>query len=289
MGSFCSPNNQEIYDKTKTCYTLENLKLIAKNYNATIINKKERIHLSVPKKELLRQLHETLRVPEHTWYKLNFMMRTPTPPGVKEKLFESFKPEKPTSWKADPNAWLDTHNILNVMNQYEDKYHSFKFLGVHPLDFSHRFSADMCVGDTMCKFDLKEMLSSGKTQCAAVLNLSYHNQPGSHWVCLYVGLVPSLPNFGCYYIDSGASPAPSEVKRFAQMVKSQINAHYSAVEVRQFKIKENRRQFQYENTECGMFAMYFIVQFLERRSFKSIINSNINDKSVYALRDAYYL
>lgn len=288
MGSFCSPNNQEIYDKTKTCYTLENLKLIAKNYNSTIMNKNNRIKLSVSKKRLLEQLHEKLRVPEHVWYKMNFM-KTTTPSNKMDELFESFKPEKPASWKANPNTWLDTYNILNVMNQYEDKYHSFKFLGVHPLDFSHKLSDNMCVSNTMCDFNLKRLLSEGKTQCGVVLNLSYHNQLGSHWVCLYTGLSPALPNFGCYYIDSGASPAPDEVKRFAQVVKSQIKTHYGTEEGKHFKVKENRRQFQFENTECGMFAMYFLVQFLQRKSFKSIINSNINDQSVYALRDEYYL
>jgi|UniRef100_A0A6C0CSP4 hypothetical protein len=284
MPSYCSPNHQEIYDKTQTCYTKAQLILIAKQYNKYA---KKKIKLNTSKKELLKDLHNRLQTHEAKWHQHHFMNNVNE--EEKDSLIESFKPEKPKEWNVNERQWLNTYDILEVMEQYEDKYPSFKFLGVFPIDFEHKVNGKHCVSPVMCNFDLKSLLKRKITQCGAVLNLDYHYQSGSHWVCLYIGLVPHNPNFGCYYIDSGASKAPSEVVTFFKKIKSQIVDHYSKEDSDKFKFRENKKQFQFKNTECGMFSMYFLIQFLKQRSFKTIINSKINDDGAFKLRDEYYL
>lgn len=280
MRSYCSPNNQEIYDRTKTCYTLNQLRIIAKKYNDYHVDK---IKVYVPKSELLKTLHDKLKVEEFNWHLLPFLTK------IDLDITDSFKPQKPISWSKNDREWLNTSDIMTVMEQYEDKYHSFKFLGVHPLDFSHEYLPNKCVSPIMCNFSVAKMLKQKKSQCGAIFNLDYHYQPGSHWVAMYIGLSPSMKNFGCYYIDSTATPAPSEVIKFMQLVKQQISQQYAGNISKKFVMKQNKKQFQFKNTECGMFSMFFLLQFLKKKTFKDIINSKINDDKVHRLRDHYYV
>ena len=178
MPSYCSPSHKEIYDKTKTCYTKKQLELIAKKYNKSVTQNK--IKVNTPKKELLDQLHKILQTHESKWPQLSFMRNIKE--DTKEDLIESFKPEKPKEWKINQRQWLNTYDIMEVMEQYEDKYRSFKFLGVFPIDFEHKINGIHCVSPVMCNFDLKRLLHNGITQCGAILNLDYHYQSGSHWV-----------------------------------------------------------------------------------------------------------
>ena len=279
MRSYCSPSNEEIYDRSKTCYTLQQLRMIARKYNDRYKNKK--IKIFDDKSALLRSLHERLQTHESKWYSLPFMT------GDIQDLQDSFKPRKPVSWTKNDREWLNTNDIKAVMEQYEDKYHSFYFLGVFPLDFSYEYLPNKCVSPTMCNFNVRTMLDQGKSQCGVILNLDYHNQPGSHWVMLYIGLSPKLKNFGCYYIDSTATPAPYEAIVFMQKIKDQIREYYS--NNTKFVVKQNKKQFQFKNSECGMFSIYFLQQFIQKKSFKTIINSKIDDDKVHKLRNTYYI
>jgi hypothetical protein len=60
------------------------------------------------------------------------------------------------------------------------------------------------------------------------------------------------------------------------------------IEVYGFREYYNPTRFQYKNSECGMFSMWFIIQFLENRDFENIIRSAIDDDYVFKKRDEYY-
>lgn len=295
MKAYCSPNTQDIHDRTQTCYTLNQLRFIGKRYNINVPTN-SRLKLYVPKKVLLESLIKILKVHESKWYSLPFMRDVNQ--SNKIELKDSFKPIKPTSWTLNEKEWLNTNDIMNVMTQYEDKYHSFKFLGVHPMDFADRFSgdsksasssaSDRCVSPVMCNFSVKDLLRAKKTQCGVVLNIDYHDEPGSHWVSLYIGLSPRLVNFGCFYIDSTSSSTPIEVVKFMNSVKQQIEEYYKHT-TKTFVLLENKKQIQFKNTECGMFSIYFLLQFLQRKNFKQIVNSPIDDDKVHRLRNEYFL
>jgi hypothetical protein len=50
----------------------------------------------------------------------------------------------------------------------------------------------------------------------------------------------------------------------------------------------NPRRFQYKNSECGMFSMWFIIQFLNDKDYGQIITSKIDDEYVFRKRNEYY-
>jgi hypothetical protein len=50
----------------------------------------------------------------------------------------------------------------------------------------------------------------------------------------------------------------------------------------------NYIRFQYKNSECGVYSMHFISQFLEGKTFKEIINKVIDDDTINKKRDYFY-
>jgi hypothetical protein len=57
---------------------------------------------------------------------------------------------------------------------------------------------------------------------------------------------------------------------------------------RGYKEFYNPKRFQYKNSECGMFSMWFIIQFIEDRDYGEIITSKIDDDYVFKKRNEYY-
>jgi hypothetical protein len=57
---------------------------------------------------------------------------------------------------------------------------------------------------------------------------------------------------------------------------------------RDFEELYNPEQFQRQNTECGMFSMYFLIQYIEGRNFFEIIYNKIHDDEVWKNRDRYF-
>lgn len=189
---------------------------------------------------------------------------------------DSLVPAAPSEWTANPEAWLSNFDILNVLTQYERRYPSFKFVGVFPINFAQRDTFGRCVSEAMCSLRLSA-LKKKYSSVGVVFNLDRHDQPGSHWVCAYVGLTE--PNRGFYYFDSNAEPMPPEVRRFAKSVVDQAKDDKEP-----FEVRENTVRKQFENNECGMFCIHFILMCLRRKPFDDIVASKFYDRHANALR-----
>ena len=106
-----------------------------------------------------------------------------------------YRPTSPADWKKNPVEWLSNFDIEAVMNQYEETYPEFEFLGPVPIDFDQRSKKgddNTCVSKDVCAFHLDEKIKQGKTKMGIVFNLSPSTSSGSHWVSLYVHLPDTL-------------------------------------------------------------------------------------------------
>jgi hypothetical protein len=106
-----------------------------------------------------------------------------------------YRPTSPADWKKNPVEWLSNFDIEAVMNQYEETYPEFEFLGPVPIDFNKRSKKGddaTCVSKDVCAFHLAEKIKQGKTKIGIVFNLSPSTSSGSHWVSLYVHLPDTL-------------------------------------------------------------------------------------------------
>lgn len=283
--SFCSPSNK---DFKNTCYTLRELRLFAKHYNQFLLkNQKSHspIDLSLSKRELLRALNDKFgNVHESKWMETQYMVDVSR--NVKNNLKANFVPPTPGSWLINNKKWLTNFDIENVLEQYELEYPSFKFLGVHPIDFAATYNTYQCISPEICALDVKKSIKNRKTKIGIVFNLDRHDQSGSHWVTLVCSLSIEDKNFGCHYIDSTGAPVPPQIYALMLNIKDQISTEYKThPNVKKFKLFQNLKQFQKGNTECGMFAIYFVTTFVSSNmSVPQILSKHITDNDVFKLR-----
>lgn len=124
----CSPKLQE---NDFTCYSNESLIKLKNLWNAR--HPDVMITTNDPREiwESLKRHLKNVCNKESCWLKQNFASS-----GVdKEMLNYTFAPKSPDDWKKNPNEWLNSIDIENVMKQYEKEFPYFDFIGAAPIDF----------------------------------------------------------------------------------------------------------------------------------------------------------
>ena len=94
---------------------------------------------------------------------------------MQSDMAESFAPESPSEWKKNPNEWLSSIDIMNVMKQYEKAYKCFDFIGPTPIDFDTRKLYGECVWEELCNFNLAQQIKNGKTKIGIIFIYSLFN------------------------------------------------------------------------------------------------------------------
>lgn len=189
-----------------------------------------------------------------------------------------FRPTMPDNWINDPDEWLDSNNISDVMKQYEETFPEFKFFGTNPIDFSapdpynpQAAKERKCLNDEICKMNLKALQSEGKTKLGFVYNLDPSNKGGSHWIASFT----DIPGHRTYYFDSYGMKAPPQIARFMRSLTLQDP---------KMKLAYNARRFQYGDTECGVYSLYFLIRMLEGDSFKEFCRMAPRDPKMLLYR-----
>jgi hypothetical protein len=240
------------------------------------------------KKSLWKELHSKFFNKcgdnEACWIEQDFVVKHGS---TKQKLESNFRPQKPTEWIKSPREWLNTNDIMNVMYQYEENDPSFKFIGVFPVDFAAKpLDNQVCIVQQMCKLNLKSERQNKKDKIGVIFNLDKHDEPGSHWTSLFIGLNPKKRNYGVYYYDSVASKPPTEIRRFMEEMKQQLKTLHPSY-ANKVKCLVNQTRRQYKGTECGIFSMLFQILML-KFSFADVCSNMGYDDDVVKFRDVLY-
>jgi hypothetical protein len=272
----CSPIAHKSAKKDSTCYSHKELKMLTKIFN----EKNEKKIKGKTKKELAAELLKAYKPicdkDQYCW-----MKQTLSNTSKINKLEKNFRTPMPNSWVNNPNTWLNTYDILNVMKQYEELHKDFIFLNVTPIDFAERNSFGQCIGNMLCDFDIHNLLDDKKTRFGIVFNTDTSQGSGSHWISIYCNLNPKKPNYGIYFYDSVANPCPRQIKTFMKKVVDQVNDP-------KFESKENNIQSQFKGSECGVFSIVFLTQCLKNIKFDEICKKMGNDDHVNKLRKILY-
>ena len=204
------------------------------------------------------------------------------PDEKKMMITHYFRPTMPDNWEENAAEWLDTLNITDVIKQYEEVYPDFKFFGANPIDFSapnpykkNALEKKECLQDEICKLNLKEMVAKGKTKLGFVYNLDPSNKNGSHWIASYT----DIPAHRSYYFDSYGYEAPPQIARFLRSLTLQDPS---------MKLQYNARRFQYGDTECGMYCLYFLIRMLKGDNFRKFCRTPPSDADMIQLRKWLY-
>jgi hypothetical protein len=266
MDKKCAPH--KIYNDG-SCFTVDDLIEITNDYNK-IIPQQQKIVLKKNKKYLLQKLTAAMRsnykCNEQTcWIRQSFIKNT----NIKNYTFRPIGPD--TQFK-----WTTTRNINDVMSQYEKKYKDFKFYGAVPYDFEN---LDFL---PTYKFNIKNLNSSNENQIGMVINLDPHNKKGSHWVSLYINRMKNQ----VYFFDSVGKPPG---KRISHFIKKFYNDMMNkGLTHEQIDIRCNKKQHQFNDSECGIYSMNFIIRLLQGDNFDDIINNITNDMEMNTNRNIYF-
>lgn len=311
----CSPAGIKNHIKHKTCMAFSELVTIGAMYNSFVdkakkgekkqIKQKDSLPLlKITKSEfasparLIKALNERFssvcsKNEDHCWIEQPIFKQDAQ--SVYKQLQSRFRPLMPSTWIHDKNFLLNTFDIYKVLKQYEDRYADFEFLGVFPLDFmevkSNSKEEKKCIIGDVCHFQIKKHINDKleKKQFALVHNMDPHDQPGSHWVSLYMNIDQSDPRFGFSYYDSYGLPESYQVKKLYKAVVDQLgNIHPSLI----IPFQRNKKRNQYKNTECGMFSILFVVLCLENKicikNVYKILDQPSADDRVAAFREKLF-
>jgi len=274
----CSPKRQG-QENNFSCYTGDELNRLKSLWN---IRHNDDIIASNDPKEIWNglkvRLHNVCKK-ESCWLRQQFVTS-----HIGNELLNSFAPEQPENWKKNPYEWLTTVDIQNVMKQYEDVYDDFEFIGPSPIDYDNNVN-NQCVWPELCHFNIEDKLLNGINKIGIIFNLDTHDEPGSHWVVLYV----ELSKREIYYFDSTKTykrEIPKEIIKFVD------NLNEEAERLGNFKLDfsyNNKIEHQKQNTECGIYCIYFITQLVtNNKSWKDFIDDRIPDAEMKKLRNVFY-
>ena len=268
----CSPNTK----KNKfSCYSNESLYILKKYWN------KKHPDLQIESndsREIWNSLKHYLNNvcnKESCWLRQKFIKNNLN----SELKSYTFAPNAPSVWKKNPNEWLDSLDITRIMKQYEHFHKDFVFIGPSPIDFDKRKEYGECVWEELCKFNLRNEISKGKKKIGIIFNLDPHWKDGSHWVSLFIDVKREF----IFYFDSTGDKEPKEVKKFIDRVKKQSQGLFD------FKnIYINSKSHQKEDSECGMYSLFFIISMIKNKDPNYFLNNSIPDDNMEQLRSKYF-
>jgi len=270
----CSPNPQK--KQNFSCYSDEALYKLRDLWNARHPDAKIDSNNTKEIWQFLSEHMKSVCNKESCWLKQNFV-------GEKQHkdLAESFAPESPKSWKLKPNEWLSSLDILKVMKQYEKAYKCFDFIGPSPIDYDTRKLYGECVWEELCNFNLQDEIKKGRFKIGIIFNMDPHYKGGSHWISMFINIKKRT----IFYFDSAGEKIPPRIMKFANTVISQGNALNM-----NFKFDQNYPvEHQYGNTECGIYALFFIVHMLEDKITDHYLKTHIlKDKYMQNFRKIYF-
>ena len=270
----CSGNK-----KGFSCYSSDALQYMKKRWNTRhpdnkILKDKPKEIWDMFKKNLNNSCES-----EACWLRQNFMKGGLT----KELLNYTFAPFAPLSWYKNPNTWLTSVDISKVMKQYENKYPDFSFIGPSPIDYDALDENKERVWDELYNFDVDKNIQKGKKKIGIIFNTDTHDKSGAHWISLFINLETGKMNF----FDSVGDKAPSNVKKFCNMVKKQ--GEKSLYELPEFEFEEGYPTVhQKKNTECGIYSLFFIKNMIEKNNFEFFKKEKIKDDDMEKFRNYFF-
>jgi hypothetical protein len=202
---------------------------------------------------------------------------------ISEDIIDSFAPESPSEWKSNPNEWLSSVDIDKVMNQYKKAYKCFEFIGPSPIDFDTKTSHGECVWNELCNFSLANQIKKGKNKIGIIFNTDPHNKSGSHWISLFINIKKKII---CFFDSVGTRQS----KEIMKLVNRIIDQGHKLNPKINFKFENNNGvEHQNENTECGIYSLFFIIHMLQDKTSENFYKTHIiKDDQIQNYRKIYF-
>lgn len=274
----CSPKGKNEV-KEYTCYTDADLQKLRDMWNARHPDKPINTNDSKEIWDMLKNYYANICNKESCWIR---QMTKGT--KMEKELLDSFSPVSPNEWKKNPNEWLSSLDIIEVMNQYEKTYKCFDFMGPSPIDYDTHKLYGECVWDELCHFNLEEQIKKGKSKIGVIFNTDPHNKGGEHWISLFINIKKGT----IFFFDSAGNKIPKQIMKFVNTVTEQGRAlNTNPIN---FTFDQNYPiEHQYHNTECGIYSLFFIIHMLEDKITGHYLKTHVlKDEYMEKFRKVFY-
>jgi hypothetical protein len=227
---------------------------------------------------LLRELRDRLKSickDELCWLKQDFI-----------RLMNSSLRDEATKFTHRPKGpdgrftWLSTTNIDEVMEQYEVVHNDFKFVGTFPVDFDDIHVIEGRHENGISERCIKSFLKMGKRKMGYVFNLDEHYKSGSHWVSLWCDLDTAQVSFFDSYGEEPDERIETLMKRIAKV--------FQDFGGKRVTVDWNKTRHQFENSECGVYSINFLVRMLNGKKFVQLTKNRVYDLEVNVCRTVYF-
>ena len=191
------------------------------------------------------------------WNSLKTRFHKECKTGKAECIFASMlsRPKAPNSWTVNPEEWLSSDDIDSIENQYMKVFSKYHYVGSFPIDFDKRSKTGACLVSSLCSMNIKSLYDSGYTQIGIVFNTDVSSGPGQHWIALFCDISPELDFPRITYFDSYAQEPEPQIQKLMKRWKKQWDS--TGIHSSPMHMTYNKTKHQYEDSECGMYCLYF--------------------------------
>ena len=124
-------------------------------------------------------------------------------------------------------------------------------------------------------------MGNGINKIGFVFNTDKHYKGGSHWISMYLDLDKKL----LFFFDSAGNKVPKQIEKLMKEIERQCLDNDIQIK----KDTNYPKVHQRENTECGMYCLYFIISLLEKKHNAAFFQKKrINDHLVKKFRTIYF-
>ena len=180
---------------------------------------------------------------------------------IPEELDNRFNPLGP--WNS--TNWLSNTNIDKVFNLYKKKIHGFVPISFQMRDFAKSPNSELA------NFDFLGAKKSGIKYVACALNTDWSSGSGEHWVSFFV----DFPNKTVEYFDSAGQTPHPEFTQLLVDTASKLSFIDDCI---------TTIQHQTQNTECGVYTLFYILSRLHGVPSKKFRGRRIPDDLMVAFR-----
>jgi len=195
--------------------------------------------------------------PDKVWKTIQYRLREKCDDGATECIIVSMlnKPKGPSTWRNNPEEWLSSINIDDLERKFQEIFPRYLYLGTIPIDFGKHSKTGECLVNSLCSMDIRSIYKKGFTQIGIVFNTDVSTGPGQHWIALFCDIRPELENPRITYFDSYAHKPEKEIQMLMKRWKEQWDS--TKVHAKPMEVTYNKTRHQYEDSECGMYCLYF--------------------------------
>ena len=194
---------------------------------------------------------------QKVWKEIQTRLHDKCDSGSAECIINSMlsKPTAPSSWKSNPEEWLSSLDIDAVEKQFTKIFTDYYYVGTVPIDFGKKSETGTCVVNSLCSLNIEHLYKKGYRRIGIVFNTDVSTGPGQHWIALYCDIRPELVFPRITYFDSYGDKPSKEVVNL--MKRWKITWDATKIHEKPMATTYNKTRHQYENSECGMYCLYF--------------------------------